>query len=458
MLKQLKAITSQERIAGGAMVLAVTGLLASVCGFLRDQAFSITFPLDKDPLGVASVYIAAFRPSDLLFQIFVMSCLSVVVVPFLAGHLAHGRKEEMSNLLSSTMIVFGLVFGLIGLVMFISFPFLAPHMVKFQGETLALYIRFGRIALLTNFLFVFGNALGQYLLTIQRYWVFGITPIVWAFGTIFGTYFLSPLIGPMGPITGTVIGTVIYVIWRTIAVVKSGFRFNFNHEKILHHELRQMGWLLIPRMAALGALQLQLLLLDRLASGLGNKMVALNQFASNFESVIPGIVGIAIAQSAFSLLSQSAALNNMPRLKEHLKKGMLINLALAIPATFALAVLSGFAAWLMHLSTSVSALFINALLIYCFAVPFESSNHIILRTFYALKNTSLPAISSAISCACAVISATLLLDTLNVYALAVAYVVGQVCQTLFLGSALFIHIRRKCSGANTENIAAAELF
>ncbi len=93
MKKLLLSLLNQKRIAGGAAVLALTQLLSSGCGFLRDQAFSIMFPLDHDPIGVASIYIAAFRPSDLLFQIFVMSCLSVVLVPFLASHLAHGKKK-----------------------------------------------------------------------------------------------------------------------------------------------------------------------------------------------------------------------------------------------------------------------------------------------------------------------------------------------------------------------------
>jgi peptidoglycan biosynthesis protein MviN/MurJ (putative lipid II flippase) len=287
--------------------------------------------------------------------------------------------------------------------------------------------------------------------------MYGITPILWALGTILGTYFLSPIIGPLGPIVGTVIGTVIYIVLRAHATFRCGFRFHMGDGGLLHHELRQMGWLVIPRMAALGALQLQLLLLDRLASGLGGSMVALNQFASNFESVIPGIVGIAIAQSAFSVLSQSAALNQFLRLKQQLKKGILFNLSLAIPLTLCLAAMAGVAAWLMHLKPPVSSMFIQALLIYCVAVPFESTNHIILRTFYAMKNTTIPAVSSAISCAIAVVSGTLLLPSLGVYALAIAYVIAQITQTALLGSALWLHIRWKSAEADGESIASAAL-
>lgn len=436
MKKLLLSLLSERRIAGGAAILALTSLAASACGFLRDQAFSIMFPLDQDPIGVASVYIAAFRPSDLLFQILVMSCLSVVVVPFLASHLAHDRKEEMDKILTSTMFMFSMVFGVIALVAAIFFPQLASHMVKFEGESLQLYITFGRIALLTNFLFVFGNALGQYLIAVQKYWMYGLTPIIWASGTILGTYFLTPHFGALGPMIGTVIGTILYLFFRAIAVFRTGFRIRADRQSLFHGELTHMGLLIIPRMAALGALQLQLLLLDRLASGLGNQMVALNQFASNFESVIPGIVGIAIAQSSFSALSQSAALKNLDKLSGQVKKSLLFNLALALPGAVCLALMSHVAAWLMHLGPTVSGTFIRALLIYAFAVPFESTNHIILRTFYALKNTGWPALSSVVSGAAAVTTGTLLLPSLGIYALAVAYVTGQACQTIFLGSAL----------------------
>ncbi len=441
----LQSLLSERRIAGGALVLAVTSLAASATGFFRDQAFSIMFPLDADPIGVASVYIAAFRPSDFLFQILVMSCLSVVVVPFLASHLAHDRQEEVNRILSSTMFMFSMIFGIVALIAAIFFPALAPHMVKFEGESLRLYITFGRIALFTNFLFVFGNALGQYLIAVQRYWVYGITPIIWATGTIVGTYVLTPLYGPLGPMIGTVIGTLLYVALRAFTVLRAGVRFRCHRQNLLHPELTHMGLLILPRMAALGALQLQLLLLDRLASGLGREMVALNQFASNVESVIPGIVGIALAQSAFSTLSQSAARQNFEKLSEHIKKSLMYNVLLTVPGAIALALCSSIAAWFLQLSPAVSGIFVQALLIYALAVPFESTNHILLRSFYALKNTGWPAVSSVISGTAAVSTGAVLLPSFGMYALAIAYVTGQFCQTIFLGIALSGLVRKRVS-------------
>jgi putative peptidoglycan lipid II flippase len=431
MKRHLTAILSRERIAGGALVLALLQVSASVVGFLRDQAFSIMFPIDQDPIGVASVYIAAFRPSDLLFQVTVMSCLSVVLVPFLSGHIAHKRREDVYALLSSTMVIFGLLFGLIALIAAIFFHALAPLFVAFEGETLELYIRYGRIALFTNFLFVFGSALGQLLIAEQRYWIYGLTPVVWGLSTVLGIYLLTPMIGNDGPMVGTVIGTLFYVALRFSAAKKLGYQVVLPRFG-LHSDLSSMGLLIVPRMLALGATQLQFLLLDTVASGMGTEFIALNQFARNFESLIPGIVGISLAQAAFSPLSQSAAKGDRLVFLGQLKRSMALSTALSLPGAVALVALAGVGAWLIRLSPEITPLFITCLTVYAVAIPFECANHTLLRSFYAVKNTAFPAFSSVLSCIAAVGVGYSFAVAYGVIALAFAYVAAQITQSLVL--------------------------
>lgn len=427
----LTSMLSQKRLAGGAAVLAATQFAASLAGFVRDQSFSVMYPLHTDTLGVASVYIASFRLSDLLFQMFVMSSLSVVLVPFLAGHLAHERTGEMNRLTSSILLLSGVFFALVALAAAAAFPSIAPYLTQYRGESLELYVTFGRYALLTNFLFVFGNTLGQYLIAVQRYWVYGITPVLWSLGTILGVYVLTPVVGPLGPMLGTVAGTVVYVLVRLGGVLYAGYRFELP-SPLVHPDLLSMGWMMVPRMVALGALQLQFLIFDNVASGLGTQAVAVNAFARNFQSVVIGVTGIALAQSAFSLLSQAAAKRDAPRLKLYLRKGILLTLALSVPSAIALGVLAAVPAWLLALQSPVRELFIAALIVYCLSIPFESLNHLVLRTFYALKNTSLPALSSFCSVAAAVIAVFTLKDAYGLFALPAAFTIGQAVQLTLL--------------------------
>ncbi len=439
---------AQKRLAGGALVLAVTQFAASLAGFFRDQAFSITFPLESDPIGIASVYIASFRLSDLLFQMFVMSSLSIVLVPFLAYHLAGEREEEMNRITTSILTVFGVIFGLAACLLAAFFPLIAPLLVQYEGEALALYVTFGRLALFTNFLFVFGNTLGQYLIARQRYWTYGITPVIWSLGTIGGIYLLTPVVGLVGPMLGTIIGTVLYLLLRLAGAMRAGLRFRLPAEGVIHPELLQMGWLILPRMAALGMLQLQLLLFDTIGSGLGSEAVAVNAFARNFQSVVVGVAGIALAQSAFSLLSQSAAKGEYHRFRAYLRKGLLFNVVLTVPAAIGLAALSFIPAWMLHLEGAARAAFLLSLSLYCVSIPFESINHLLLRAFSSLKDTLMPAFGTMAALFTGTACAFFLAGRYGLAALPVGFAVGQITQLVFLSSFLPMVIRRKAEGAN----------
>lgn len=432
-LRVFKQFFSQKRIAGGALVLAITQFGASVAGLMRDRILASTFPPGTDSLDVVSVYIAAFRPSDLLFQITVMSAFSVALVPLLASHLAHGRREEMNRLLTSTLIVTSLFFGLLSALLALFLPILAPLLVNFQGERLVLYIHFAQLACLTNLLFVVGNALGQYLVTEQKYWMYGLTPILYTLGTIGGTLWLTASLGPYGPMAGTILGAVLYTILRFFASVRQGWRVHFSSSSIFHPEIMQMGWLMLPRILALGATQVQLLLFDTIASGLPLGSVTINAYARNFQAAAVGVIGIALAQSVFSPLSQAMAKGDIGRFFATVKKTSILMLALTIPASFALIALTPTAASLVHLtSPAVYPTFTVTLMIYALSIPFESMGHLLLRGSYATKHTAIPAVLSVVTGILTVVIAWLWTGTYGVAALAWGFLIGQAIELLLL--------------------------
>ncbi len=439
---QLRETFGQHRLLGGAIVLALTGFSASFVGLIRDNLLARTFP----GLGVVDVYLAAFRPSDLLFQVCIMSALGTVFVPMLAGHKAHGRQDQMWQVLGGAMAVGGMVFGGLALVLGLGFGWIAPYLVHFTGEQLELYIHFGRLALLTNFLFVFGNAFGQALITEQKYWVYGLTPVLYTLGTIVGTLFLTPHFGVYGPMLGTVLGAVVYVLCRAFIVIKMGFRMP---KKLWHADLQHMGILMLPRMFALGALQIQLLLFDTIASGLDTGSLTINAYSRNFQSVVVGVIGIALAQSAYSLLGQAAAKGEMNRFRTYVEKGMGMMLLLTVPAALVLMLIAPIAAYLVHLHTSAwYPAFRMSLILYAISIPFESSSHLLLRSFYSVKNTLIPAVLGVVSGAVAVSIAWYFVGSYGVFALPLGYAVGQIVQASGLGLLLSRNIRRKTTSSS----------
>ncbi|TSC79575.1 MAG: virulence factor [Candidatus Peregrinibacteria bacterium Gr01-1014_25] len=433
-MRLLRSLFHERRVLGGTAILALTQVAASVAGLLRDRLLNQTFPRE-----VTDAYFAAFRPSDFLFQACILSALGTVFVPVLASRRAHGSQGGMDRLLSAVLHVAAVVFGVIAGALALLLPFLAPTLVQFEGEQLSLYVTFARLALLSNLLFVFGTTFGQYLITTQRFWIYGLTPILYTAGTIAGTIVLTPSLGPLGPMAGTLAGAAVYALLRWWDVLRAGGRLVAN--VWWDAEFRSMGILMLPRALALGAIQLQLLVFDAVGSGLGSGVVTVNAAARNFQSVVVGAIGIALAQAVYAPLSEASARGEMGRYRRYLSLSLLWIALLTIPAGVILVLLSPVAASLVGLHSSL-AIFTPMLALYALSIPLESANHVLLRAFYARRATLIPAIAAAANGIVAIAVSVLGVASIGILALPAAFIAGHATQAALLGWA----VRRKGSG------------
>ena len=421
---RLVPVLSHHRILGGAAILALTQLGASIAGLLRDRLLAQTFP----DLAVVDAYIAAFRPSDLLFQVLVMSAIGMILVPLIAREQHRSDREGVANLLGASMGLGCLVFGVVAVPVTLVLPMFAPWLVNFQGEQLALYINFARIVLISDLLMVIGNTAGQELINIERYWVYGLTPIVYSLGTIAGTLFLTPIIGPYGPIAGTAAGSVIYALWRLLAVRWAGIPLRI---KLWHPAIADMGWMAIPRMIALGTLHIRLLILDTLASSLLTGAITINAYARNVQSVFVGVIGIALAQAIFSPMCQAAVQGNEKKFQHFVRRGSLFMLLFTIPSALILLLIPDLVAWIVNLQHRATA-FSVVLMIYALSIPIESLSYLLIRAFFALHNTRLPAIAHVANAIVAIALSWSLLGVYGLPAIPIGFVAGHMLQLLIL--------------------------
>lgn len=413
-----------RHVLKGTVVLAITQLGASVAGLFRDRLLASTFP----DLAVVDAYIAAFRPSDLLFQVLVMSAIGMILVPLLVREHRQHDREGVANLLGASMGLGCLVFGLVAVILIFALPTLAPWLVDFRGEQLQLYINFARIVLISDLLMVIGNTAGQELVRIERYWVYGLTPVIYSLGTIAGTLFLTPLIGPYGPIAGTAAGSLLYAVWRLLAVSWSGTPLRL---RLWHTAIADMGWMALPRMVALGALQIRLLILDTLASSLPTGAITINAYARNVQSVVVGVIGIALAQAIFSPMSQAAVQGNEKKFQNYLRRGSFFMLLLTIPSALLLSLIPDTIASIVNLK-HVAHAFAPVLVLYAVSTPVESLSHLLIRAFFALQNTRLPAIAHVANATVAVALSWSLLSAYGLLAIPIGFIAGHAIQLLIL--------------------------
>jgi putative peptidoglycan lipid II flippase len=104
----------QTSILSGATILMVAVFLSRFLGLIRDRLLVHNFSTSE-----ASVFFAAFKLPDLMFQLLILGTLSVAFIPVFTEYLnKDGEKEAFSfasNILNLSLVVFG-VLGLICLI------------------------------------------------------------------------------------------------------------------------------------------------------------------------------------------------------------------------------------------------------------------------------------------------------------------------------------------------------
>ena len=124
------------------------------------------------------------------------------------------------------------VMGLGSLVLFAfaeaTVGFIAPGFVGAQQE---LYVDLFRLMLITQVLFAASLTLGQVLLVEQRYFWYGIAPLLYNAGIVAGTIVLSDRLGIYAAAVGAVGGAAIHLGSRFIGLRGSSFRIGFGRPR-----------------------------------------------------------------------------------------------------------------------------------------------------------------------------------------------------------------------------------
>jgi len=254
-----------------------------------------------------------------------------------------------------------------------------------------------RIMLLAQFFFVFSNFLTGILQSYQRFLVPALSPVVYNLGIILGIVFLSPRIGIYGPTIGVVLGAILHFLIQVPVVINLGFhyqpKFDFKNRGV-----RLIGKLMLPRTLSLAVSQIELTVAVFIATSLAAGSLSIFYFAQHLNALPVGLFGLTIGQAALPSLSKeiSKSLENFKKLFLSSFKQILY---LALPASVFLVVLRiplvriAFGAkafpWEATLLTGKVVAF------FAISVFAQSAIQLLVRGFYAIKNTRIPLIVGA---------------------------------------------------------------
>jgi putative peptidoglycan lipid II flippase len=422
----------------GASVLTVLILTSNVLGLVRDMLFSRMFGASR----LLDVYNAAFVVPDILLNVFVAGALTAAFVPVFSHLRAHGDDEESERVATTMFAAAPAAMFFIGVLAFIFMPQVA-HIVApgFSGDELSLLIRMSRLMLLSPVLFALSNALGSVLVSLDRFVGYGLSSVLYNLGIIVGI-FLTPKFGPIGLVMGTLLGAILHLGSRLIALARSHFRLR-GPLNLANRNFTQILKLMIPRIAGQPIEQLTFSIFTNLASTLAIGSIAVVNFARNFQSMPISVFGIAFSMAVFSSLSRKAALKDrdgfMYHLKETAKPLLIASVVSAVVyilfGSLIVGLLLGggrFGPDAVHKTAVLLGLF-------ALAIPAENSIHLLVRGFYALKDTWTPILISVPGLGLIWLLSKALIPVLDVNALGLAYSFTLTAEAIVL----FYLLRRK---------------
>jgi putative peptidoglycan lipid II flippase len=425
----------------GAAILSVLIFGSYVMGLVRDRIFARTFGAGTE----LDAYNAAFVLPELLLDVLVEAGLAAPFIPIFLRLRAGGDLEDADRFARTILTGAVAVMGTAAVLMFVfaeaTTGFIAPG---FEGEQRELYVSLFRVMLATPILFAASLTLGQVLLAEQRFFWYGIAPLLYNAGIILGTIAFSDALGVYGAAIGAVIGAAIHLGSRFIGLRRSRFRIALGWSA-RPSSVREFVRLMLPKMVSHPVEPITFLFFTSIASGLAAGSVTAVSFARNFQSVPVSLIGVAFALAVFPALSTAHATGDRRRFMRligtNLASIALITTAAAIAmflvGEVAIRVLLGGGAF----DDEDVALTATVLAAFALSVPFESLTHLLSRAIYATRHTLLQVLASLVALGITVVATVALLPALGILAIPVGFAIGMAGKVALLGLALAVRLR-----------------
>lgn len=432
---------SAKFLPQGAALLSALIFGSYVLGLLRDRTFARTFGAGTE----LDAYNAAFVLPELLLDVLVEAGLAAPFIPIFVQLRTRGDGKEGDRFARTVLTGAVTIMGVAAVLMFVfadaTTSLIAPG---FRGEQRDLYVSLFRVMLVTPVLFAASLTLGQVLLAEQRFFWYGIAPLLYNGGIIVGTVAFADTLGIYGPAIGAVIGATIHLGSRFIGLRGSRFRVGLGWNAGTP-AIREFVRLMVPKMVSHPVEPMTFLFFTAVASSLAAGSVTAVSFARNFQSVPVSLVGVAFALAVFPALSTAFATGDRRGFLRLLWTNLASITVVTVAATIGLVVVGDLAIRVLlgggAFDAEDVALVATTLAAFALSVPFESLSHLLSRAIYATRHTVLQVLASIAGLAITVVVTSLLVDGMGILAIPVGFTVGQAAKTALLAVALAIRLR-----------------
>ncbi|MFH1292245.1 MAG: murein biosynthesis integral membrane protein MurJ [bacterium] len=425
-----------KSVTGAAILISCTALASRLVGLFRERMFAHHFRASE----IMDAYYTAFKMPDMVYNLLIVGAISAGFIPIFTKLMTKQNQESAWRLASNILNILGSLVFLLTILGIIYMPKLIPYLAPgFDQSTTQLAVSFGRIMFISMLLLSISMIMGTILQSLRSFLIFSIAPIFYNVGIIFGVVVLVPYFGIKALAWGVVLGALIHLIMQTYGAYAQGYRwkpvFDFRDKETL-----LVGKLMIPRTLSLAVSQINIVIFTIMASLLPVGSIAIFNYANNLQGVPTGIIGIPFALAVFPVLSAAVAENDEKKFIKHLSISIRQVLFLVVPISLIFLLLraqivrvvlgSGAFTWSDTINTA------DTLAFFVLSLFAQSLIPLFCRAFYALENTKTPFVIAIISELVTIIAALLLMKSLGVAGLALAFSIGAILNLFLLAGSL----------------------
>jgi len=380
-----------KTISSSAVILAISALTSRFLGLVRDWLLAKNFGAGPE----LDVYFAVFRIPDLIYNILIAGGIVIAFLPLFSEYFSKD-KEKAWDFTNNILNIFLFLFIIIAFVFLIFTPFLMKLIAPgFDQEQFSRAVFLTRLMFLSPIFFGLSSVFSGILQYFNRFFIYGLCPILYNLGIIFGILFLAPIFSILGVVIGVILGAALHFLIQVPSAISCGFKYRpiFN---LKDPGVKKIFLLMIPRIFGIGANQINLMVITAIASTISAGSIAIFNLANNLQYLPVGIIGLSFSMAVFPALSRNWAdlkkeefIKNFSSVFRHI-------LYFIVPVSFLMFLLRNqiVSIILEHGQFTITSarLTAAALGLFSFSIFALSLIPLIQRVFFSFQNTKTPAL------------------------------------------------------------------
>lgn len=402
----------QDKISSLMFVL----VLSKVLGFLKMTIIAQLFGTSRE----LDIFWAAFTIPDTIFNVLVAGAINAAIIPIFSKVLHTDGEEELNLLYKRLNFLFLLAFFAFSIVMFIFAPAIGNFLINsnalksyigvnesVSNSDINLFTSLMRIMLLSPLLLGASSLMTAYLQSRKKFFATALSPLFYNMAMIVVSLVLVKVFhfGVAGVAWSVVIGSLLHFLTQLPAFIQfikhplGDGKLVDNIKSYLNREIFTVLKLAFPRMVGLVGEQVNIFINTIISFTLSAGSLSAYKFAFSLHLFPVQIFGGAVSQVALSNLAEYSTKQDKKGFEDTFNKAIKQTLFFILPVIAILLVLRlpivrlvyGLESWWGTVITSW------CLALLTLAIFSQSIILITLRAFYAIHETRLPLIATAVA-------------------------------------------------------------